>query len=237
MLMYAFHRHPEMFVYDEHRNSKVFYDFRIRGFQVVQDAIQSSRFPVACFKPISDSHLIAEFVTRFPDAHHIWIYRRYEDVTNSSLRKFDAPTRAIRLVCTGKPGGGWFQEGVSEECQRVLTRVYRPELSDFDLGCLVWWARNKIILESGLQNNQNITLLRYETLVSNPKLVLHWLFERMNVTLDDRIGDQINTRSVGRYSVPPMSEAIRELCEDLTAELDNTFSNIASATGLVVDSR
>lgn len=223
MLMFAFHRHPDVLVHDEHRNSRVFSDFRIRGFDVVRDVVSASRFAVACFKPICDSHLIGQFVEEFPDAHHIWIFRQFQDVANSTLRKFDTPTRAIRLVCTGQAGGGWFEEGLSSEVRRVLVEHYRPDLSGFDLSCMVWWARNRIIVDSGLLSSPQVTLLKYEALVANPGATLVWLFERMAVPFHEHIGARMTPGSIGRHPIPPMDKAVRELCECLTRQLDEAY--------------
>jgi hypothetical protein len=231
MLMIAFHRHPEAIVYDEHRSNAAFYRHRIRDFEVVRQLVDESRFGLACFKPICDSHFIARFVEAFPSAHHIWIYRRVEDVANSSLRKFADPTRALRLVCTGQAGGGWFDEGVSLESRRILREVYRPSLSDFDLACLAWWARNRIIVESGLLPSPDITVLKYEDLVADPQGMLWWLFARMNVPFNNRIGARMTPRPIGRHRAPPMDDTVRELCESLTCGLDEAYFSLSPPRG------
>src|SRR5690606_34098566 len=132
--------------------------------------LNRAKYPLVCFKPICDSHLIRELPTTFAEGHLVWAYRHYTDVANSSLRKFEHATRAIRLVCTGQPGAGWFGEGLSSEVAEELRSLYEAEtLSDFDLACLVWWARNQIMLDSGLAGRPSVTLVKYETLVTNPK--------------------------------------------------------------------
>jgi hypothetical protein len=223
MLMFAFHRHPEALVFDEHRDDRVYRDFRIRSLDVIQDVISESRFQVVCFKPICDSHLIGRFVQAFPDAHHIWIYRQYQDVASSTLRKFESATRAIQLVSTGQPGGGWFDEGLSVETRRTLMRMYRPDLSDFELSCLVWWARNRIVMECGLLPSSDVTVLKYEELVANPGPVLRWLFARMNVPFHRRIGARMTPRSIGKHSMPQIDEEIRGVCDNLMHQLDDAF--------------
>jgi hypothetical protein len=67
--------------------------------------IAGSEAPYVCFKPICDSHLIGEFISRFPDGKHIWVFRNYLDNANSTIRRFPESDRAIRLICEGKPGG------------------------------------------------------------------------------------------------------------------------------------
>jgi len=223
MLMGVFHRHPEVLVFDEHKNNLAFDRFRLRGFERISQILENSRYPAVCIKPICDSHRIRELAEMFPTGKFVWIYRDYRDVANSSLRKFETPTRAIRLVCQGKPGGGWFQEGISECISEELKKRFRPELSDFDLSCLVWWARNKILVDSELPESTNLTILKYETLVSNPRVILRWLFREIDTEYIERTAQHISARSIGRHNSPQMDEEVRSLCEDLLRSLDKLF--------------
>ena len=223
MLMYAFHRHPGMMVYDEHRSNQAFDNFRMRSFDVVHELIRKSSFPAVCFKPICDSHRSAEFAANFPGAHFIWLYRDFRDVANSSLRKFDHPTRAIKLICEGKPGGGWLQEGVSPFMQETLSSLYCKGLSDFDLSCLVWWVRNKTIVDSGLLESASLSVIKYETLVTKPLEVMPWLFDRMQLPFCGRITKRMSARSIGRNPYPAMDIDVHDICQAVLDKLDNTF--------------
>ena len=223
MLMFCFHRHPEVLVFDEHRNNPAFQDFRLRDSVAVRQLIQRSRLPFVCFKPICDSHRIHQLLDDFPDARCVWIYRDFRDVANSSLRKFDAPTRAIRLVCTNQEGGGWFQEGVSPAVAAVLRQVYTPDLSAFDLSCLVWWARNQIVLEQGVLDDDRVTLLQSETLVTAPETTLRWLFGRLGVPYVTRVATNIQASSVARHHAEPMNPRVQMLCEETLTALDGRF--------------
>lgn len=227
MLMYAFHRYSEAQVWDEHRDSRVFHDFRVRDFTVLKNVLAESRFRTVCFKPICDSHLIAEFCTEFPNAHHVWIYRRYEDVANSTLAKFRSPTRAIRLVCTNQPGGGWFAEGLSKETFGILRDIYDERLTEFELACLVWWARNRVVVEAAPLPEHDFTLVRYESLVCEPDAMFRWLFDRIGLQYEEKVAGRVSSRSIGRRPRMPMSEPVQALCDSLLCELDNRF--VASA--------
>jgi hypothetical protein len=223
MLMHAFHRHSDMLVFDEHRSNEAFVDFRIRSIDRIRDLTKQARFPGVCFKPICDSHRIRELHDEFPNGHCIWIYRDYRGVANSSLRKFGEPTRAIRPVCTGQTGGGWFQEGVSPLASTTLQNIYRPTLSEFDLACLAWWALNQIVIESGLIGQPNVTIMKYEALASQPTPILNWLFGRIGINNEDRVGRNISARSIGRHPTPEMDRDVNNLCDTLLAALDNAF--------------
>lgn len=223
MLMYAFHRHPDVLVFDEHKSSKAFQDYRIRSNDEVRNLLGESRFPTVCFKPICDSHRIGDLLGAFPDCQIIWIYRDFGDVSNSTLRKFDAPTRAIRLICTNQTGGGWLAEGVSPTMSEVLQSIYRPSLSDFDLVSLVWWVRNQILIENGLLSHPGVTIVKYETLVSQPTVMLKWLFGRIGVEYKMCVTRNISTRSIRRNPVPEMDTSVQELCTAALTTLDDAF--------------
>ena len=223
MLMQTFHRHREVLVFDEHKCNEAFLDYRLRDYDTIHRLLSDARFPFVCMKPICDSHLIRELYREFPQGQFVWLYRDFNDVANSSLRKFESPTHAIRLVCTNQQGGGWFQEGVSHSVSDTLQEVYSESLSDFELACLVWWARNQIAPESELLGGDRITVLKYENLVTDPVRAINWLFERLGIEFDDNITRKISARSIGKNEAPPVQPEIQSLCERTLATLDAAY--------------
>jgi hypothetical protein len=223
MLMHAFHRHGDMLVFDEHQCNDAFRDFRLRDLPTIQTILDRARFPAVCFKPISDSHNIVEIHSQFTECEIIWLYRNFKDVANSSLRKFDDPLRAIRLVSTNQIGGGWFQDGISPDVAKTLQMIYRPSFSNFDLACLTWWARNQIIIESGLVDKPNVTIMRYEALAKYPDQSLRWLFDRLKVEYKGSVATGISARSIRRHAAPPLNSDVERLCVETLTILDNAF--------------
>lgn len=223
MLMHAFHRHPDLLVYDEHRDSAAFDNFRLRSLGEIEALLDRVRFPVVCFKPICDSHLIRSLRTRFPDGHCIWMYRDYRDVANSSIRKFYTATGAVRRLCNGLRAEGWFQEGVSPVVTRTLQRVNDPNFSEFDFACLTWWVRNQIVIRSGLIGDAWVTLLKYEELVTQPVPMLRWLFDRAGIEYRDRIARNITPRFIRRNPAPEVNPKVQRLCDATLQTLDEGF--------------
>ena len=220
MLMFAFHMHPEIAVYDESRKSKAFLDFRLRGMENTAKLIASSPFPVACFKPLADSHMTRLLLERFPSTRCIWALRDYRDVANSFLRKFPNATRAIRLVCSGQEGGGWFQEGISEETGQILRSLQWQDFSEYDFACLVWWARNRLFFEQNLQVEERVMILRYEKLVNTPETSLKAVTNFIGIPFSKRMIRYIHSRSVSRYSPSHICQPVQELCDELMASFD-----------------
>lgn len=224
MLMFAFHLHPEIAVYDESRDSSSFLDFRLRSMEVTEQLIAASPFPVACFKPLADSHLAAQLLNRFPSARCIWALREYGDVANSFLRKFPHATRAIRLVCAGQEGGGWFQEGISEETGNILRNLPWQIFSEYDFACLVWWARNRLFFEQHLDKEKRVLLLRYEKLVTTPEESLRAITNFIGIPFSTKMIRYIHARSISRHSPPEINQSVQKLCDELTA----SFAILAS---------
>ena len=227
MLMTAFHFHPDTEVFDEHGNNKAFYDFRIRSLSTLEELVEKSKAPVVCFKPISDSHLVQDFARPFPDGRFIWIYRDYRDSAASALRKFPHATRAIKIICEGKEGGGWFQESLSKENVDILQDLYKASLSEFDLACLVWWARNKLFSETNFNNLPHWLLLKYEPLVSEPHKVFDKVFDFIGLTAHKDAYQFVHSNSIKRHDHPKLHPNVKALCDNLSASLDEAFVNQA----------
>ncbi len=222
MIMYAFHMHPDTTVFDEHRDSIAFKDFQIRDFKRIDGLIQTSRTAFCCFKPICDSHRIDDFLTHFPACKAIWAYRDFRPVALSRLKKFGSATKAIRQVCTGSGNGGWFEDGLSPYTLEVLRDIYSQKLSDMDLSCLVWWARNQIFVEKRLSEADQITIVNYETLARSPVSELAWVFSRLGLDQSGRCARFINASSITSPSIT-LTPAVEALCEQTLEHLHAAY--------------
>lgn len=229
MLMDVLHLRPDTRGFSESQHSSAFRDFQLRSPTRIAKIIEDSRAPFVCFKPIADSHRILDLRDAFTHAYFVWIYRQYLDVANSRLRKFDNPTRAIRLVCQGLPGGGWFDTGVPKATRQILRQLPYNDLTDFDFACLAWWTRNRIFEEHKLWTLPNVILLRYENIVSQPERELAILKDRIGLAGHPQSVRFIHDHSVQRDEAPSIHGDVRDLCDSLLALLDTCHQR---ATGV-----
>lgn len=224
MLMNIFHLHPETDVFDEARESKSFFDFRIRSVDIVRQVIADSHFRFPCFKIIADSHILPAIMRGLPDAKVIWMYREYSANAASRLKKFPHATAAIRAVCEGRLGGGWFAEGVSTAIRRSLQGLDRSGFSDFDYACLVWWVRNQIFFDLGLATDPRVRLLRYETLVVEPQPTMRKLYQWLGMEWSEPSLRFVHARSLRRPDLPALDPQVASLCSDLLRRLDEVHA-------------
>lgn len=220
MMMDVFHVRRDTEVFDERAASSAFVDYRIRGFDVVARLVERSKAPFVCFKPLADSHLCREFAMRFPEARLLWLYRDYVRSALSGIKKWPDGRRGIRLVSTGRSGGGWFQEGVSEETAEVLREVYSEDLTELDLGCLVWWARNRLVLELELMSLPSLLIVRYEDLILKPREAFEEVFDFVGMPYDKAAVDGVVRNNNGNRKREGLSPHVERLCDDLLSSLD-----------------
>jgi hypothetical protein len=223
MLMNAMHLNAHTQVFDESRNNRVFYDFRLRDIETVIHAIRHSKAPFVLFKPLADSHLTRTYLDLLPEARFIWVYRHYKDVAYSAIRKWKSADDAIRKVCRGQGGGGWFQEGISVATERVLRKYYNDCLNRFELRCLVWWARNNLYMEQALSTDPNVMLVQYEDIARDPMAALTPVSHFTGLPLSGKMFRYIHTRSIGNKVYPPINEGIKQLCEAQLNRLDGFY--------------
>lgn len=216
LLMNALELHSDTQVFTEVARSAIYNDYRLRGVDAISKALLNAKAPVVCFKPISDSHIAKTYIERFPDGRYVWVVRNFLDVAASSLEKWPTGSRAVRIVCTGGVGGGWFQEGVSAETKNILRSIDQGSLTEFDYRCLVWWARNRLFIEQDLADLKNVALIFYDRLLDGD---LKRLFSFTGLSFDQRYGRYIKL-SAARTSYPPVSRIVADLCGELQDELE-----------------
>ncbi|MEM9172436.1 MAG: sulfotransferase domain-containing protein [Pseudomonadota bacterium] len=221
MLMNTFHLHEATEVFDEEPNSRVFIDYRIRSDEILDQSIRNSRYPFACYKIISDSHILNEFLQRYPESFVIWAYRSCTDNADSQLKKFPHATDAIRRVCDGRPGGGWFAEGCSEQTKQTLRALDTREFSDFDFACLVWWARNVLYFEGGHDQQTNVRLLSYENTARDPATIMEAVQAWVGMPISREAGRFVHARSVAKKDLPTLHPSVAALCQPLEAQLND----------------
>jgi hypothetical protein len=219
MLYDYFENRSDTDAYNE-SDSAAFASYQLRSFPEIRRLIDRAHAPLAVFKPICDSHRFAEIREVFPNAAYIWLLRYYKDVANSTIRHFESSGRAIRLVCEGRDGGGWFGDGLSRDTLNVLRDIYDPNFSRFELSCLVWWARNRIVIEQDVDTAPHTMMLAYEDLVTQPDQVFPFICRGLGLAEKPRAHRHVHSRSIHRHAYPPLASRIEELCDELSEELN-----------------
>jgi hypothetical protein len=224
MLMNILHLRADTEVFDEARESATFVNFRIRSVDVVRQAIDASHYPFPCFKVIADSHVMPSILRELPDARVVWMYREPGPNAASRLKMFRRPTAAIRAVCEGQPGGGWFAEGVPAAVARELQGLDRSRFSEWDFAGLAWWVRNRIYFDLGLVDDRRVRLLRYESLVAAPGRTMRALNEWAGMEWRAASTRFVHAGSMRRPDLPAFDPQVASRCDELLQRLDDAHA-------------
>lgn len=221
MLMDVFELNFNTLVYNESDTKAFEGSYRIIGFEHLQNLVNNSNFEFTVFKPLADSHRIDEFIEFFPECQVLWVYRNYKDMVNSSVVKWGRQKEnSIRVLGRGAEVTDWFGEGLTDSIISVVHQVYRDDFSDHDCTALWWWCRNKIALEKKIYKKDNVLLVNYDNLVTEPGQELIEISRFLAAKRSLSPKGYVHAKSINRREFPEINVNVRELCKDLTDELE-----------------
>ncbi|MBD3180216.1 MAG: hypothetical protein GF417_11845 [Candidatus Latescibacteria bacterium] len=222
MLLILFNMHPQVKVYSEHPNSSLFQRHRIRSIDCLREHIAKTRYPFLAAKPVCDSHMASEIMDGLSGARALWAIRDYRDSALSSINRFASPEPVFESICNDRIGEtGWFGEGIPQEDIEILKSLYREEreLSQFDLSCLVWWARNRSFFHQRLQDRKDVKVVSYEKLTGEINYIIRDISGFLDLDISEKQIGFIHGRSVGKGPYPELDSRVGKMCDQLYQQL------------------
>lgn len=232
MLAYAFQQLPICRVYSETEDlSRLDGDNKLRldPLSQIRSRFRKTYAPVIVAKPLIESHRANELLEELPGARVIWMYRHFRDVAASDLKKFkNTAGRGNILPIIENELGNWRNDGVSSGVRETLRSIYREDLSPFECACLFWYARNRMAFEMGLDKNDKVTFVSYESIINKPKTTFARILERVDMPQlisgsATRHIKKNKNRQGGRNKV---RTSILKLCEGLLNQLNRTPNHV-----------
>ncbi|MGI9610857.1 MAG: sulfotransferase domain-containing protein [Acidimicrobiia bacterium] len=200
---------------------------RILPLDQIESIAKRQHAPIMVFKPLVESHRTVEMLDFFPNSAAVWMLRRYEDVANSSLRRFgvEATNRNLGAIARHEVTH-WTAEGASDAVREVVGRYFREDMPPLDGKALIWFARNSLYFDQALHEHPRVRLLRYSEITGDPEKAMRGVynFAGLSYPQADIVGG-IHGRSVGLGKGIQLHPDIRDLCEDMWSR----FERIADA--------
>ncbi|MCP4423358.1 MAG: sulfotransferase [Chloroflexi bacterium] len=224
MLVRQLDRSWQVELYNED-NQAAFEHFRLREFSVLDRLIEGSKAPAAIFKPILSTTQTLQLLSHFPDARIVFPFRHYNDVINSSLKKFGVENRINHVR-------SWMEDDFSEfavapppaETKELIRQLWKPSLNPETGAALFWLFYNQLFYDLKLDKNDRAFLIRYETLVADSKPQMMALVEFLGLQFEEKMAEEIFTSSVGRDDPPEIDEEIQAACDRLYRRLSEDVS-------------
>lgn len=207
-------------VYHE-TDSRAFDNYQMRARGVIRELTCRSRAPFFVLKSLCELDQIGALMDAFAPARALWIVRRFDDSVNSAIRSFSHFASQVHRLAQDKTAAGWRGHGMSDETQLLLRRLDRPDLSEASGAALMWYYRNVLFFEQGLDRDPRVRLIFYEHMVADPQSELSGVFDFLGVPdWSPWISRYIHVKSIGKSPQADIDPAIREVCDDLRARFD-----------------
>ena len=202
-------------------DERAFDNYEMRPRSVIRDLARKSRAPFFVVKSLCELDQIGSLMDDFAPAKAIWIVRSFDDTVNSAIRSFGHFAHQVHRLARRKDAAGWRGHGMSDDTQVVLRRLDHPALSDASGAALMWYYRNVLFFEQGLDRDPRVRVVRYENLVRDPAAELRGVFGFLGLAdWSPWISRYVHPKSVGKSPRADIEPGVRELCEGLTARFD-----------------
>ena len=225
-------------IFEQDWNTKVFaetgssvtrpsegYQLRLKSLPQVQEEIDKTKAPFVILKPLVESQNSLELLDYFDGSKAIWIYRHFNDVIASKVKKFglDSGIGDLQFIADGDESD-WRMEKLPETVKNIVLKYFDKNMDPYIAAALFWYIRNQFVLELDLFNNRDVYILRYEDLVSDPKSYIQEIYQFLgrNFPGEDILGS-VHSTSIGKGKGVNLPPDIYELCSELQSRIDHAY--------------
>lgn len=200
-----------------------FQKFRLQDLAVIDTLVQKSRARVAMFKPVLDTYRTATFLSRYPTTRVLFIFRHYDDVINSSMKKFGDDNRLNHVRA-------WVNEDFCEfalvpppaQSQAYVHSLWQPSLTPASGAAIYWLFQNRLFYDLGLHEHERVRLVSYEHLVSSPQDSFAAICDFLGIRFQSYMASGVFASSINKRQPRADVEAgIRSECEALWQRLNH----------------
>lgn len=211
-------------------DTRAYKQFGLRADNVIQELVENSSAKVMVIKNFTRAHLTREMLDSFFGARACWIFRNYESVILSNLRRFDQKRNYLDEIVQDRNAGVWRARGMTDETYHKIKSVYRPSINNESAQAIFWYYRNQLMFDQGLEEDNRVLVFDYDDLLASTR-------ERL-VSLCGHIGIRCNSHMVRHVRVPsaapikslPIDAEVRAICDEMYARLRAAF--VASSTAI-----
>jgi hypothetical protein len=224
MVASVFNRCPEAECYYE-SDPEAFDRFVLRGRAVVSHLAQKSHARTVFFKSILNSQNARCLLDLDERAKAIWLFRPYQDVVNSNLKRFKAHFQDLSEMLHDPEKAGWRVENVSVEDMALVRKYHDKGVSDASARALLWYLRNQLLFQQHLAHDPHVLIANYDRIVTNPIDAFSQIFAFFGLPFRPRFVAKVKASSIQRDPSPIIDPDIQQLC-------DGMFNRLKSVTAL-----
>ncbi len=214
---------PEFEVRNE--NDRQAFDlFQLRSDEVVRGIVLASRHRYVLFKPLCDSHRVDQLLdgvgTPSP-GRAIWAYRDVDGRVRSAVSKFGRNNLLVLGdIAAGRGQQMWQAQRLSAETLEVIAGFDYTTMTPETAAALMWWARNGLYFELGLDERDDVLLASYQDLLSDPPGAMGAICSFLDLPYRDGLVAHLRAPSAHGSRPLEIDPRVRDLCDELAGRLD-----------------
>jgi hypothetical protein len=226
MVVRGLARNPAVEVYNEN-DRRAFERYRLRRDADVAELVARSRSRVVLFKPLCDTHRVADLLdgalagatTAPPRA--VWAYRDAAGRASSSVAKFgDGNRRVLAELAAGRGAHRWQLQRLSAESTTLVRRLDPKSLSPESGAALLWYVRNRLLFELGLAARDDLLVMSYQRVLADPAGTGRALCAFAGIDAEPAAWADVAARSSPLGRPLALDPEVAERCAALEADLD-----------------
>jgi hypothetical protein len=230
MMYKTFENDPNAGVFDEISilsNRDKIEGLRFNDLNSVLKTMTKNPASLVVAKPLVESQNLTTLLDHFPDSRAIWMFRPYNDVVSSNLKRFGKTNGKSDIQpIIENDSSNWRAEKLAPEIREQIISLSEAASSEEDAAALFWYARNSLYFTQKDLFLDRVFLCNYNNLVVDPKKSISSIYSFLGRQLPPSSTERgINARSIGKGQNLNFSPEIKLACdkmlERLTDEQDN----------------
>jgi hypothetical protein len=225
MVVRSLEASAEFEVHNEN-DARAFDRFLLRPEPVIRSLVETSPHRFVLFKPLCDSHRVDALLDGLGTAsagRAIWVFRSVDGRTRSALAKFgDHSLHVLREIAEGRGDGLWQAQRMSAGSLALIRDRDLGTTSPETAAALLWYARNLIYFEAGLDARDDVMPVSYDAFVRAPDDHLRAMRTFLGSQSSDLPRGPIRPRGGPSPAPLDLDPTVRALCDTLDRRLAAT---------------
>lgn len=204
-----------------------FENYRLKDTETIAKLVRANRAPLTLIKPILSTTATSQLLNDFPQARFLFMFRHFDDVVRSSLKRFGSENRLGHVR-------RWMENDFDEfasapppgATRQYLRELWHPEASAETGAALYWLFYNRLFFDLGLGGHDRLLLIQYERIVQFPKESMTAIAEFLGIPFVPSMIEGIFTTSVKHSPIGSIDSGVRAECTNLWTRLTTHLSSI-----------
>lgn len=224
MVMEVLDRSFHTDVYHE-TDPRAFEHYEMRAIEHIQTLATRSGAPHFVIKALCELDQVKSLMDTCSPSRTVWIVRDFNDSVNSAVLSFVHFADRMKRMCEDRMSDGWYGRGMSDATHAILRQTYYPDISEASAAAMMWYYRNVLFFEQGLDTDPRVLLVRYEDLVTQPQQEFPRIFRFLGISYCPWLTRHVFASSVRRKPAPAIDPQIAAACTSLAQRFDQIHAS------------